>query len=209
MLTTWPRLAVRLVITPVIGAGTVTSETIWLGLVSASTCRPAQPQEEEPLASGLDLRGMAGMDRGDVFEFLTARRPDGDELLHALQLLVIGDEHGTHGEIFRLGLRQFRTEQRRQRSAALDGGPQLDVDLGDNAPDNGDDFHLPVGVGHHRPRELNGCLGCGHLRRCGLDPGPAHGLGRQHDLGRARRSARCGRLRCRRCRHRRDRGSRD
>jgi hypothetical protein len=45
---------------------------------------PAQPQQEEPLASCLDLRGMAGMDCGDVFEFLTARRPNGDELLRPL-----------------------------------------------------------------------------------------------------------------------------
>ena len=121
---------------------------------------PARPQEEEPLAGGLDLRGMARMDRSDVFEFLTARRPNGGELLRALQLLVIGDEHGAHRQIFCLRLCEIRTEQCRQRCPTLDGGPQLDVDLGDNAPDNGDDFHLTIRVGHHRPRELNGCLGC-------------------------------------------------
>src|SRR5882672_4859294 len=107
---------------------------------------PAQPQEKEPLAGGLDLRGMACMDRGDVLEFLTARRPNGDELLRALQLLVIGDQHGAHREIFCLSLCEIWTEQCRQRCTTLDGGPQLDVDLGDNAPDNGDDFHLTIRV---------------------------------------------------------------
>ena len=90
----------------------MTSETIWSDY-ECLDMSPAQPQQEELLASSLDLRGMAGMDRGDVFEFLTARRPDGDELLHPLQLLVIGDQHGAHRQIFCLSLCQFRTEQHR------------------------------------------------------------------------------------------------
>ena len=68
---------------------------------------------------------MAGMDRHDLFEFLSARRPNVDELLRALQLLVIGIQHGPHGEILRLGLGQFGAEQRRQRRTALDRCPQL------------------------------------------------------------------------------------
>ena len=37
MATTWPRFTVRAVMTPSIGAGTVTVETTWLGLLSACT----------------------------------------------------------------------------------------------------------------------------------------------------------------------------
>ena len=46
MLTTWPRFALRPVMTPAIGAGTVTSETIWLGFVSASTCARLSPRSK-------------------------------------------------------------------------------------------------------------------------------------------------------------------
>ena len=163
--------------TPALGAGTVTSDTIWLGLRERLDLRPAQPQQQQPLARGGHFRRMAGMQGGDLFQLLTAHGTDGDEFLRALELVVIGREHGPHGEVLRLRLRQLRTEQRRQRGAALDGGPQLHVDLGHNAPDKRDDFHLPVGIGRHRPRELNGDLGYGRFRRCGLDPGPAHRLG--------------------------------
>src|SRR5207245_3801534 len=98
--------------------------------------RPAQSQEEESLAGGLDLRGMAGMDRRDLFELLTAGGADRDELLRAVQLLVNGGEHRLHREIFRLGLRQFRAEERRQWHATLDRCTQLNVDFRDNTADN-------------------------------------------------------------------------
>ena len=43
MATTWPRLAERDVMTPVIGAGTTMVVTIWLGLVRPRTCSAVSP----------------------------------------------------------------------------------------------------------------------------------------------------------------------
>ena len=148
MLTTWPRLTERPVMTPALGAGTVTSDTIWLGCRERLDLRPAQPQQQQPLARGGDFRLMAGMEGGDLFQLLTAHGTDGDEFLRALELLVIGREHGTHGEVLRLRLRQLRTEQRGQRGAALDGGSQLHVGPWSQCPRQARRLSPP---GRHRP----------------------------------------------------------
>src|SRR5207244_12784680 len=49
------------------------------GIVKGLDVRPAQPQEEEPLAGSLDLRGMAGMARRDLFELLATGSTHLDE----------------------------------------------------------------------------------------------------------------------------------
>jgi hypothetical protein len=60
------------------------------------------------------------MDGADVFEFLTARRPNADEMLQALQLLMIGGEHGTHRETGRVLELDLRASQRQAACVPVD-----------------------------------------------------------------------------------------
>jgi hypothetical protein len=89
-----------------------------MGVFEGLDLYPAQTQEEQALAGRLDFCGMAGMDRRDLLKLLLAGSTDRDELLRALQLLVIGDEHRLHRDIFRVGLRQCGAEEGRQERRA-------------------------------------------------------------------------------------------
>lgn len=122
------------------------------------------------------------MDRSGLLELLAAGRPDLHKLLRALELLVIRLHHGLGGQIFRLGLGELRAKERHERRPTLDRRPQLHRHLGDDAPDDGEDLHLPVGISHDGPRHLDRHVGFddGHLG-C-FDPGLRHGLGREDDL---------------------------
>ena len=71
----------------------------------------AHAQEEEPLARRLDFGGVTGMDRRRLFELLTARRPDVDELPGAFTPLVVRFQHRPHGEILRLGVGELGAEE--------------------------------------------------------------------------------------------------
>src|SRR5215813_8319560 len=128
---------------------------------------------------------MAGMDRCDFLQLLPAGSADLDELLRALQLLVIGDKHRLHREIFRLGLCELRAKEGCERGTTLDRRAELYMDFCDNTPDNGDYFYLSVGVGHHRPWQLDSVLCIDHLDLGCLDTSLRHSLRRQNDLGRS------------------------
>ena len=141
-----------------------------------------KPQQQEALAYRGDLGLMAGVDRGDLFQLLTARRAERRELLRSLELLVIGVQHGLHREIFHLRLGQLHAEDHRQRLTARDGRAQLDRHLTHDAPHERVHLRVAVGVGHDRPRNRERGARRHASSRRRIDPGPLDRFGREHDL---------------------------
>jgi hypothetical protein len=103
-------------------------------------------------------------------------------LLRALELLAIRFDHGLGRQVFGLGLSQLGAKDGRERRSALDRRAELRMQLGDDPPDNREDFHFPVGIGHDGPRHLDRHAGFDdrHLRR--FDPRLGHRFRGQDDL---------------------------
>ena len=83
----------------------------------------------------------------DLLELLPARRARCDELLGALELLVVGLQHRAHREVLRLGVGQLGAEDDGERLAARrTGAPSSTSTWRTIPPTSGVDLHVAVGV---------------------------------------------------------------
>ena len=92
---------------------------------------------------------MSGVLRRDLLQLLAAGGADRDQLLGAVEFLVVCLERGLHRQVLHLGIRQLAAEERHQRRTPLDGRAQLHLDLRDDTPGDGRHLDLVVGIGHH------------------------------------------------------------
>src|SRR5947207_2466289 len=106
------------------------------------------------------------MDGGHFLELLAAHRTQRQQLLRPGELLVICLEHGAHGEVLHLRVRELRAEDHREWLAATNGRAQLDGHLAHDSTYQG--VHLGVAIrirghgggnAHHRGGSVGSHLG--------------------------------------------------
>src|ERR1700674_3173019 len=90
------------------------------------------------------MRFMRGMVRCHLLLFLLAGGPELDEVLRALQLLVIGFQLGQHREIPCFGICKVAAEDDRHRLTAPHMIAEHDRNLPDDAANQRSDMHLVV-----------------------------------------------------------------
>ena len=124
------------------------------------------------------------MHRRDLFELLPARRPDGRELLGAVELLMVRHQHGLHGEVLHLRVGELAAEDDGEGLPASHRLSQFDPDAAHDAADERVDLRVMVGIGRDRARDGHRSHRCLAAHRRRLDPGTLHRFGRERHLDR-------------------------
>ena len=138
-----------------------------------------QSKQEQALSSRGHLCLVASVDCGYFLQLLPARRPERDQLLGALELLVVGLEHRAHREVLHLRVGQLGAEDDRQRLTATHRGAELNRHLTHDPTDECVHFRVAVRVGHDGPRDRQTRAGRLALDVGELDPGALDRFRRQ------------------------------